>query len=272
MLEDIFTAASHDQIGESIALGKAQFQPSLRASASLSGQAIDKLQEINQLINDLEVATRATNANMEILRDQLVDSQNQLDNRSAELIDLKTEADRNLHQLQATQTELTEANTIRATLQADLSATQQQLDNRSAELIDLKTEADRNLHQLQATQTELTEANTIRATLQADLSATQQQLDNRSAELIDLKTECEYNFKQLQDALEENEILLEQLHNTQVDLEANFIEKLELKAKDESFQVLLLGQRQRWISLLAERSLPASKMISRKILSLTYST
>jgi chromosome segregation ATPase len=223
MLEDIFTAASHDQIGESIALGKAQFQPSLRASASLSGQAIDKLQEINQLINDLEVATRATNANMEILRDQLVDSQNQLDNRSAELIDLKTEADR-------------------------------------------------NLHQLQATQTELTEANTIRATLQADLSATQQQLDSRSAELIDLKTECEYNFKQLQDALEENEILLEQLHNTQVDLEANFIEKLELKAKDESFQVLLLSQRQRWISLLAERSLPASKMISRKILSLTYST
>jgi chromosome segregation ATPase len=110
------------------------FVPSSPAPAALNGHALDRMQEINQLINDLEVATKATNASVSILRGKLAVSQQQLEAKAAELEGLQEEAARHQQQLQATQAELAAVSASKASLDADYSASQQQLEAKAAEL------------------------------------------------------------------------------------------------------------------------------------------
>lgn len=106
--DDVVTTASNDLIDGSMATDALEPSPSHSPAAPANGHAQARMQEINQLINDLEAATQATNANVTILRGKLTVSQQQLEEKKAELVDLREEAERSLQQLQVTQAQLEE--------------------------------------------------------------------------------------------------------------------------------------------------------------------
>ena len=204
--DDVVTTASNDLIDGSIATDALEPSPSHSPAAPANGHAQARMQEINQLINDLEAATQATNANVTILRGKLTVSQQQLELKSSELKGLQEEAARHQQQWEATESELVAVRASKERLEADYGTSQQQLEEKKDELVDLREEAERSLQQLQVTQAQLEE-----------------------------------NVLSLKEAKEENELLLLQLHQVQEELEVIFLE-----GQDKDTKLKEQGDKLNW--------------------------
>jgi chromosome segregation ATPase len=276
--------AARDQIDGSMPMHVVEKSASSSpAPAALNGHTQDQLQEINQLINDLEAATEANNANVVILRGKLAVSQQQLETKAAELEGLLKETAHHQQQLQATRSELADVSASKASLDADYRASQQQLETKAAELEGLLKETAHHQQQLQATRSELADVSASKASLDADYRASQQQLETKAAELEDLKEEAELILQQLHQVQEELEVvflegqdkatkLLSDLNATQQKLDSIYVRSNDFESRTASYRALLLGQRKDWIADQSFAGHSVAKRIGKKILLLTFAS
>ena len=227
--------AARDQIDGSMPMHVVEKSASSSpAPAALNGHTQDQLQEINQLINDLEAATEANNANVVILRGKLAVSQQQLETKAAELEGLLKETAHHQQQLQATRSELADVSASKASLDADYRASQQQLETKAAELEDLKEEAELILQQLHQVQEEL-----------------------------------EVVFLEGQDKVAK---LLSDLNATQQKLDSIYVRSNDFESRTASYRALLLSQRKDWIADQSFVGHSVAKRIGKKILLLTFAS
>ena len=269
--DDVAIDVAHDQVaapdqmdGPMPTLAVEKSAPSSPAPAALNGHTQDQLQEINQLINDLEAATEAQNANVVILRGKLAVSQQQLETKAAELEDLKEEAELALQQLLAAQVQLEEQclaikeskeenelillqlhqaqeeleDTLldRQEKEAKLEFNRNKCDRLESEIANIRGEADLFQRQLSQAQKELKLVVLDRQEKEAKLKFNRNKCDRLESEIANVRGEADLSQRQL--------------HRVQEELELYFVDN---QRKEDKLS-WLRGQRELLIRMLRLQS------------------